>query len=137
MRTFTSKTQKIGEIGEKLAKMFLMKHGFEVLESNYTIKMGEIDIVAKKGDIWHFVEVKSVSRDLSADEAGISNVTRESIVYRPEENMHPKKIERFTRSVEHYLMKNNLEVEHQIDLALVYIDQGKKMGKVKLLENIV
>lgn len=134
---FTSKTQKIGEIGEKLAKMFLMKHGYEILESNYTKKMGEIDIVAKKREVWHFVEVKSVSRDLSADEAGIPNVTRESTGYQPEENMHDKKIQRFVRAVEHYLMANNLDVEHQIDLALVYIDQTRKIGKVKLMENIV
>ncbi len=136
MRTFTSKTQKIGEIGEKLAKMFLVKHGFEVLESNYTVKMGEIDIVAKKGDIWHFVEVKSVTREIYTEKDDFL-IFADRNPYRPEENMHPKKIERFTRSVEHYLMKNNLEVEHQIDLALVYIDQAKKMGKVKLLENIV
>ncbi len=136
MKTFTSKTQKIGEIGEKLAKMFLMKHGFEILESNYTKKMGEIDIVAKRGEIYHFIEVKSVSREI-VPLSKQSNVTHESIGYRPEENMHQKKIGRFVRAVEHYLMANNLEVEHQIDLALVYIDQTRKTGKVKLLENVV
>lgn len=136
MKIFTSKTQKIGEIGEKLARMFLMKHGYEILESNYTKKMGEIDIVAKSGETYHFIEVKSVSREI-VPESELGNVTHESTGYRPEENMHDKKIQRFVRAVEHYLMANNLEVEHQIDLALVYIDPIRKMGKVRLMENII
>ena len=123
-------------MGEKMAKMFLVKHGYEIIELNYTVKMGEIDIVAKKADIWHFVEVKSVTREIYTEKGDFLMFT-DKTPYRPEENMHPKKIEKFGRSVEHYLMNNNLEVEHQIDLALVYIDQEKKIGKVKLLENIV
>ncbi len=126
----------MGEIGEKLAKMFLMKHGYTVMETNYTQKLGEIDIVAKKADIWHFIEVKSVSREMIAISEG-KDVTHESTGIRPEENMHDKKIQRFVRTVEHYLMANNLDVEHQIDLALVYIDPVRKIGKVKLMENIV
>ncbi len=139
MKTFTSKTQKIGEIGEKLAKMFLMKHGFTIIELNYTRKFGEIDVVAKKGKVWHFVEVKSVSRDLSDDKAGNRpDVTHESTGFRPEENMHEKKIQRFVKTVEYYLMAKNLDdVDFQIDLALVYVDQAKRQGKVKLMENIV
>jgi putative endonuclease len=131
VKTFTSKTQKIGQIGEKLAQMFLMKHGFRVIETNYTKKLGEIDIVAKKGRVWHFVEVKSVSRE------NLSNVTHETSGFRPEENMHPKKIQRFVRAVEFYRMVHNLEDDFQIDLALVYINQTERRGKVTLMENIV
>lgn len=116
--------------------MFLVKQGYDIVELNYTKKMGEIDIVAKKGGIYHFIEVKSVSREIIPNSANES-VTHESIGYRPEENMHDKKIQRFIKAVEHYLMANSLEVEHQIDLALVYIDQSRRIGKVKLLENIL
>lgn len=129
MKSFTSPTQKIGEIGEKLACMFLVKHGFKIIETNYTKKLGEIDIVAKKGKFWHFIEVKSVSR---------VTVSPETPGFRPEENMHPKKIQRFVRTVEYYRMAKNLrEEDFQIDLALVYIDQEKRVGNVKLMENVV
>ncbi len=132
MKTFTSKTQKIGEIGEKLARMFLMKHGYSLVESNYTQKFGEIDIVAKKGGIWHFVEVKSVSR------VTLDDVSSETGGFRPEENMHPKKIERFTKAVQYYLMTHNLDdVDYQIDLALVYINTASKQGKVVLMQSVV
>ncbi len=132
MKTFTSPTQKIGEIGEKLAKMFLMKHGYTVVETNYTRKFGEIDIVAKKGKVWHFIEVKSVSR------VTLDDVSSETSGFRPEENMHEKKIQRFVRTVEYYRMSKNLDdSDFQIDLALVYIDQAKRVGKVRLMENVI
>lgn len=60
VKQFTSKTQKIGEIGEKIAEMFLVKHGFTVIERNFTHKLGEIDLVAKKSGKLYFFEVKSI-----------------------------------------------------------------------------
>jgi Holliday junction resolvase-like predicted endonuclease len=53
--------RKIGNLGEDIAAMFLMKQGFSVLERNHLRKWGEIDIVAKNGGTLHFVEVKTVS----------------------------------------------------------------------------
>ena len=58
MKNFTSNSQKIGQVGEDIACKFLMKHGFTVLERNYTKKWGEIDIIAQKEDVLYFVEVK-------------------------------------------------------------------------------
>lgn len=138
MKTFTSKTQKIGEIGEKLASMFLMKHGFQIIDNNYTIRAGEIDIVAKKGKVWHFIEVKSVSRVTLDDVSSETLEPGKQSGFRPEENMHPKKIQRFVRTIEYYRMAKDLEEEDfQIDLALVYISQSDKKGKVVLMENVV
>lgn len=133
MKNFTSRTQQIGQVGEKLAVMFLMKHGYVVLETNYTKKCGEIDIVATKDNVLHFIEVKSISR------SNLDDVTQETSLYRPEENMHPKKIQRFTRTVEYYLVEKKVSetTEYQIDLALVYIDQIKRAGKVVLMEMVV
>lgn len=48
MKKFTSNSQKIGELGENVACKFLMKHGFTILERNYTKKWGEIDVIALK-----------------------------------------------------------------------------------------
>ena len=39
---------EIGKIGENLATTFLMKQGFAILERNYRVKVGEIDIIAQK-----------------------------------------------------------------------------------------
>jgi len=50
---------ELGAKGEIVADRFLQTLGFTVLERNYTCPIGEIDIVAKKDEIWHFIEVKS------------------------------------------------------------------------------
>jgi putative endonuclease len=49
-----------GNIAEEKAVNFLKQKGFSIIEQNYYAKkMGEIDIIATKGDVYHFVEVKS------------------------------------------------------------------------------
>ena len=47
-KVFTSKSQQTGEIGENVAVKFLMKHGFSIIERNYTKKWGEIDIIKEE-----------------------------------------------------------------------------------------
>ncbi len=54
----TNKT--IGKHGENIAKDFLIKKGFEIIELNYHYsKIAEIDIIAQKNNILHFIEVKT------------------------------------------------------------------------------
>lgn len=56
-------TRLEGNIGEDIAMMFLTKQGVEILERNYRIKGGEIDIIYKDGDYLSFAEVKYRSSD--------------------------------------------------------------------------
>ena len=48
-----------GKKGEIIAKNFLKKKKFKILEANYKNKIGEIDIIAKHKDYLVFVEVKT------------------------------------------------------------------------------
>lgn len=48
-----------GQLGEKQAVKYLKKHGYAILERNFTATTGEIDIIAAKGGYVVFVEVKS------------------------------------------------------------------------------
>ena len=145
MKLFTSKTQKLGELGEDIACKFLKKQGYSIVERNYTKKWGEIDIVAKRGGKLHFIEVKSVSclvRRSNAEAMGTS-VTHETSgigdQYRPEDNMHGLKAKRFARTIESYLLERNLseEVVWQFDLATVYLNSETKEGTVEILEDVI
>ena len=135
MKNFTSKSQKIGELGEEVACEYLMKHGFAVLERNYTKKWGEIDIIAQKGEKRYFIEVKSTSVS-SLDY--INNNESEYNIKRPEENMHPWKLKRLRRVVETYLIHKRLGyIDWQFDLLVVYLDMDKRQARVKVVENVI
>ncbi len=120
--------RKIGDIGESVAAKYLEKRGFIVLDRNYLKPWGELDIVAKKGNKLHFIEVKAVSR-----------ITGKKIdVPRPEENMHKRKILRLNRVIQTYLLEKKISktAEWQIDLLCVYLDFSLKRARVEVLENI-
>ena len=50
---------EIGNIGEDYVCSYLIKQGYEIVERNYRIRGGEIDIIAVNNDYIAFVEVKS------------------------------------------------------------------------------
>jgi len=132
-KVFTSETQKIGEIGENVAVKFLVKHGFSILDRNYTKKWGEIDIAAEKKDKIYFVEVKSVARETLCD------VTHETMdQYKPEDNMHPWKLKRLSRIIQTYLLdKHTEEKEWQVNLLIVFLSLKDKNAKIKVVEDII
>lgn len=47
-----------GGIGEADAYFYLKNKGYEIIDTNYTNKLGEIDIIASKNSYTIFIEVK-------------------------------------------------------------------------------
>ena len=124
--------QEIGRVGEETACKFLVKRGFSIVEQNYRKKWGEIDIIAKNKGILHFVEVKTVSRET------IRDVSRETLdQYRPEENVHPKKLERLSRTIQTYLLEKNYEGEWQFDVIAVFLDVKRREARCRYIDNVV
>lgn len=55
---------KTGQRGEDLAGDYLLQHGYEILERNWKrLPYGEVDIVAREGDVLVFVEVRMRGAD--------------------------------------------------------------------------
>ncbi len=131
-RKIKTNKEKIGDLGEKIAIRYLENNGLSVTERNYRKKWGEIDIICKRGRTTYFVEVKSISRSLL-----IGGMGREG--YRAEDNVHPHKLERISRTVQSYLLehKSSIEGDWQFDLVTVIIDKESKKAKVERLENII
>lgn len=121
---------EIGKIGEGLARTFLMKQGFIILETNFRILQGELDIVAKKDNKIHFVEVKTVKvRDLAEIE---------SLRIRPEDNVTDGKYSKLLVTIDSYLRSRGVphETRYQLDLACIYINLETREGRVRLMQNI-
>jgi len=50
---------EIGKLGEDFVCAYLINHGYKIIEKNYRIKGGEIDIIAADDFYIAFVEVKT------------------------------------------------------------------------------
>ena len=53
------KALRRGYLSEYLAALSLMLRGYRILAMRYRVKAGEIDIIARKGDLVSFIEVKA------------------------------------------------------------------------------
>ena len=67
-----------GYVSEYLAALYLLARGYRIRAIRYRTKLGEIDIVARRGDLVAFVEVKWRRRradlDLAIDEHRLARV---------------------------------------------------------------
>lgn len=102
-----------GNIAEDNAVCYLEENGYLIVERNFYSRFGEIDIIAAKGDVLHFVEVKSAQEY----EVAIENITK-------------TKLSRFIKTVDVYLKKNALDVAFMID-AVIVVD-----NEISIIENI-
>jgi putative endonuclease len=57
-RGFKYNRTQIGKKGEDHVVQWLEKNGYQILERNYRVRAGEIDIIAQKKEVIVFVEVK-------------------------------------------------------------------------------
>lgn len=124
-------TQNVGATGEDVACIFLTGRGFTILERNYRKPWGEIDIVAVKDDIVRFVEVKAISI------RGFDDISRENEGYRPEEQIHPWKLNKIARTAELYMTGKKDEREYQIDAVGVFLDHAQRKARCRLFEQIL
>ena len=55
--------QSLGKLGEDLACAEIARRGYAILARRYRTRVGEIDIVARDGDVIVFIEVKTRTGD--------------------------------------------------------------------------
>ena len=120
----------IGDKGEDVACDYLESKKYKIKIRNYRKKWGEIDIIAEKERITHFVEVKTVSYE-TLNEINVQNNDK----HRPEDNVHPWKLKRLSRTIQSYLGEK--EIKWQFDVITVHLDLKNKKAKVNFLKDII
>ncbi|GAB4460879.1 MAG: YraN family protein [Anaerolineales bacterium] len=112
--------QRVGKWGEQTAAQYLAQKGCEILGQNVRTPYGEIDIVARQGDLTLFVEVKT----RTSNRMGL-----------PEEAITARKREHMIACAEHYAAEH--EIDHwQIDVISVEGKPGST-PKVTYFENAI
>lgn len=127
MGTFHNASE-LGSLGEELGCRYLRDKGYKILQTNYCNvrgkRLGEIDIVAEKGQELVFVEVKSrlgASGNMLLPEA---NITRE-------------KLHKLERIAQCYLREKRSEQRpYHFDALSVLYDPALKKAHIRHLEHI-
>lgn len=131
MDVSTLSTKQIGDLGEKIACEYVKRRGMKIVETNAVRKTGEIDIVARKGNTLHFIEVKTILAVNLPKEMDVEDR------YDPTVNLHEAKIRKVARTSEWYVANKDWEGEWQVDAALVWLRKGDGKAKVTYLPQIL
>ncbi len=116
--------QKVGIFGQMLARGYLLKRGFEILAENYHAYRGEIDIVARKQEEIHFVEVKTRT-------SKVKGIIEDSIHFFKKQHL-------YLSAYQFMSDKGWLGVHSfQIDAILITLDKQNKKVFLKFFTNIV
>lgn len=117
-----ARRQSTGRHGEWLASEALTQRGIEIVERNWRCSRGELDIVARDGACWVFVEVKT----RHGRHAGL-----------PEDGLTDSKAERLVELAQTYLGEHDLhDVDWRIDLVAIELDARDRVTRLDLISSV-
>lgn len=110
------KAKTLGYSGENLAEKYLINKGYKILDKNFTISGGEIDIITQKNGILVFVEVKTRTSDFFGE--GNESVDRQ-------------KKKRILRAVQRYIDSKIKDPDPDFRLDLIEIELHPENYRLK------
>jgi len=125
MEKVADKNYLKGKGGEEMAKEFLMKKGFELVEMNYENVIGEIDLIMIDKDWLVFVEVKLKVGDKFGT---------------PEEMINKRKLSQVKRVAESYLVLEKKKVKqfkkYRIDAVCIMLNEDDTIKTINYYDNL-
>jgi len=109
----------LGTKGEKLAADFLCRQGFEIIDRNFRFDRGEIDIIARKGKLIIFCEVKT--RTTSTFGKG-----EEAVDYRKQQQIR--------KVAEGYISEKKLD-DYDFRFDVVVVEIKRESTKIRVIED--
>ncbi len=110
-----------GDAGELAVASYLQSHGFVLLAHQYLVpRLGEIDLVMKKGSCLYFIEVKARS-GAAAYGSGLEQIT-------------PAKVKKVRNTALSYCQSTgNLNTEMRFLAAEVHLHLGEPDGEIRIV----
>jgi putative endonuclease len=112
----------IGDIGEEIAKGYLEKNNYMIIERNFRCKLGEVDMIAKDEKYFCFIEVK----------------TRHGTYYgTPAEAVNHIKQHKIIMCAQFYILKMQLfeKFNYRFDVVEIVLNKSNKVKSIKLIKN--
>lgn len=101
-----------GKEGENIAAELLLGQGHTIIERNFRIQKGEIDIISEKENVLYFTEVKYWAK---------------TSPIHPLEIFKPSKIRRMKTVAQYYLSKNVSFRDHFVSFSLALITEKREL----------
>ena len=118
----TGTRKSLGDFGEKVARAYLERRGYQIIEANYRCKGGEIDLVARDGDCLVVVEVRT---------------RRGSEFGTPEESVTAAKVNRLRDLAETYAQEHPaLAANIRIDVIAIEVGPDGKVSRTEQIKGI-
>lgn len=119
----------VGKKGEDIACGYLKTKGHSIIDRNFRMKFGEIDVVSEKNGTVFFTEVKTIT-----SKGGPSPQD-----HRPEENVSPWKLKKLSRVVQVYLMEKYADPNKDWDFLVIAIvlDIKKRTARVRVINEVL
>lgn len=115
--------QKLGRQGEQIAAVYLQRLGYVIIEHNWHCPLGEVDIVARDGECWVFVEVRT---------------WRPGLYGTPEASITPRKQVKMLDVAQSYLQSAGLDdVEWRIDVVAIEMDSTAQVKRLNHIRSAV
>ena len=120
-----TKNYNKGKEGEGIARDYLVKKGFVLIESNYSNNLGEIDLVMSDKDWLVFIEVKLKIGDIFGN---------------PEEMIGKSKLSQVRRVAELFIVSDTQIAykfkKYRIDAVCIVLNNDKSVNRISYYENI-
>ena len=117
------RNRKLGNFGERVAASHLESKGYQVLERNWSVREGEIDLIAQRNDELVFVEVRTRrGRDMGG----------------PEESISGRKADHVRAAAAAYVSAHpNAPANQRIDVVVLELDNKGRVMRVEQIENAI
>jgi putative endonuclease len=120
-KTRMARHNDLGDWGEELAAGWLSEKGFAILHRNWRYRRGEVDIIARLGRVYHFIEVKCSL----ADAYGY-----------PEQRVGKAKLRSMMRVAAHWLYENHIHAGSRVQYDVLAIQLKDGMQEYVLFEDV-
>lgn len=134
----------IGKIGEHIGIKYLKKRGFLIVERNFHVKRGEIDIIATKPSSSLHVKPYNKLNNIIFVEVKTKKVLDFKIIkdlaFSPENNLTNSKRQRMKTAIRHYLSYRKIkegDIDIKVMALIIYLNPDIKQAKVKLYEDFI
>ena len=115
--------RQFGDKAEAAASVYLQNKGYTIIEKNYRKPWGEIDIIAKKGSLMVFVEVKANAKTLDS-------------AFNPEVRADHNKLRKVIRTATLYLGKRPGGLDNEWRIDIISVTMNETVARITHFKNV-